>query len=220
MHFAKQSEILVSLRFWWIFPHKCDIVLVRETRLGCYQSSISALNCALVLLSWLLEFGLGRTLWGHCEELPLTAQVCLTDQLTAQLCCVQSLQGKSISVEAVRKLVEKNQKQSFPVGEQAGIRRSGVQFESRLLRRIQTIWENKTAIKHHGMFFHSAEQLSLNALSQHSCGSLWMWTVLSVCCIWATQVFMLPFHFHWMSGFVFLQSTTGQFKGIEVCWYQ
>lgn len=33
---------------------------------------------------------------------------------------------------------------------------------------------------HHGMFFHSAEQLSLNALPQHSCGcSLWLWTILS-----------------------------------------
>lgn len=165
--------------------------------------------------SWSLGWG------GCCEELPLAAQVYPTDQLPAQLCCVQSLQGKRISVEAVRKLVEKNQKQSFPVGEQAGIKRSGVQSESRLLRRTQAIWENKTAIKHHGMFFHSAEQLSLNALSQHSCGcSLWMWTVLSVCCIWATQVFMLPFHFHWMSEFVFLQSTTGQFRGIKVGWYQ
>lgn len=43
----------------------------------------------------------------------------LQTSFTPQLChcCVQSLQGKRIFVEAVRKLVEKNQKQSFPVGE-------------------------------------------------------------------------------------------------------
>lgn len=50
------------------------------------------------------------------EEL-LTIQACPADQLTAQLCLVQCLQGKRIPVEAVRQLVEKSQKQSFPVGE-------------------------------------------------------------------------------------------------------
>lgn len=46
-------------------------------------------------------------------------QACPADQLTAQLClcCGQCLQGRGIPVEAVRQLVEKSQKQSFPVGE-------------------------------------------------------------------------------------------------------
>lgn len=200
--------------YMWHYPGKRD-----KTQLLPVQDQFWNVPWFYWAGCWSLGWG------GSCKELLLTTQVCPTDQLTAQLChcCVQSLQGKRISVEAVRKLVEKNQKQLFPVGEQSGIKRSGVQFESRLLRRIWTIWENNTVKNHHRTFFHSAERLSLNALSQHSCGcSLWpwMWTVLSVCCIWATQVFMLPFHFHWMFGFVFFWSTTEQFKGIEVYWYQ
>lgn len=119
MHFAKCSEILAALRVQFFFPCICDIILMKERRPSCHWSGIRAqFNWAGC---WILGCGDALRSCTHVTSCP-------AEPLTARLgCCrVQSRRGAGF---LFRKLVEKDEKQSFPVGEQSGIKRSGVQFE-------------------------------------------------------------------------------------------
>lgn len=119
MHFAKCSEILAALRVQFFFHVYVTLSWwKREDPVVTGPGSELSLT-ELAAGSWAAGM-----LWGVAP----TAQAVLQSRSLHGLAAAVSRARRGAGF-LFRKLVEKDEKQSFPVGEQSGIKRSGVQFE-------------------------------------------------------------------------------------------